>query len=572
MRNYEQQNGTNILVGQFFGLNLGMPFTTLDNSTFQALFNYASIGILVTDSNGVIQMANKYVEQQFGYFSDELTGQKVECLIPSRFSHRHVHHREKFSSDPHSRPMGLGMELAGLKKDGSEFPVEVSLGHYKIEGNSYALAFINDITQRKETEQAIIQLNAHLEEKVKEGSQSLAITVAQLGNQIKETERKDAELQRVNNFLNNIWNHAGAIIFVCDTNGLLQLFNPSAEKWLGYNSDEVINKMSIASFHLESELQKKALELSNITSTEVKADFEVFTTASKLNLGNNQEWHYRRKDGSTFYVSLNVTPLRDSYNTISSYLGIAIDVSDKKKAEIEILAALEKEKELNELKSRFVSMASHEFRTPLSAVLSSAYLLSKYVKAEEQPNREKHIQRIVSSVTSLTEILNDFLSVGKIEEGNIEAKHTAYDVQAQMHDIMQNVQHLFKKGQHIDYVHLGNNSTVHLDPSMMRHIITNLLSNAIKFSAEDSAIELMTKFDSDRLILSVKDNGIGIPKDDLQNLYKRFFRSSNVTNIQGTGLGLHIVSKYTELLNGEILCESKLGEGTKFTITFKQNN
>ncbi len=566
------QNVEHALEGKIIGLNLGMPFTNLDNTTFQALFNYASIGILIANSQGVIQMANKYVEQQFGYVSDELTGKKVENLIPSRYAHRHIQHREKFSADPHSRPMGLGMELAGVKKDGSEFPVEVSLGHYKIDGQSFALAFINDITQRKETEQAIIQLNAHLEEKVKEGSQSLAITVAQLGSQIKETERKDAELQRVNNFLNNIWNHAGAIIFVCDTNGLIQFFNPSAEKWLGYKSDEVINKISIASFHLESELQKKALELSALTDTEIKADFEVFTTASKLNLGNNQEWHYRRKDGSTFYVSLNVTPLKDSYNTISSYLGIAIDVSDKKKAEIEILAALEKEKELNELKSRFVSMASHEFRTPLSAVLSSAYLLSKYTKAEEQPNREKHIQRIVSSVTSLTEILNDFLSVGKIEEGNIVAKNTEYDVQQQMHEIIQGVQHLFKKGQHVDYKHEGNGSIVHLDSSMMRHIVSNLLSNAIKFSVEDSVVELTTRCDEGKLILSVKDNGIGIPEEDLQHLYRRFFRSSNVTNIQGTGLGLHIVSKYTELMNGEITCESKLGEGTTFTITFSQNN
>lgn len=106
------KNEISVLDGKLFGLNLGMPFTTLDNATFQALFNYASIGILIADSHGVIQMANKYVEQQFGYESDELTGKKVESLIPSRYSHKHVQHREKFSADPHSRPMGLGMELA----------------------------------------------------------------------------------------------------------------------------------------------------------------------------------------------------------------------------------------------------------------------------------------------------------------------------------------------------------------------------------------------------------------------------------------------------------------------------
>ena len=168
-----------VLTNNEIGLHLGMPFTTLNNDTFQALFNYASIGILITNAAGEIQMANKYIEHQFGYNEGELIGKKVEVLVPLRYTKKHVGHREKYSSDPHSRPMGLGMELAGLKKDGSEFPVEVSLGHYKIDDDSYSLAFINDITQRKETEQAIVQLNAHLEEKVKEGSQSLAITVEQ---------------------------------------------------------------------------------------------------------------------------------------------------------------------------------------------------------------------------------------------------------------------------------------------------------------------------------------------------------------------------------------------------------
>jgi PAS domain S-box-containing protein len=560
-----------VLPGPNLDLNLGMPFTTLTNDTFEALFNYASIGILITNATGDIQMANKYIEKQFCYNEGELIGKKVEVLIPSRYSERHVHHRNRFSSDPHSRPMGLGMELAGQKKDGSEFPVEVSLGHYKIGDDSYALAFINDITQRKETEQAIIQLNAHLEEKVKEGSQSLALTVEQLGSQIKETERKDAELERVNTFLNNIWNHAGAIIFVCDNAGTVQFFNPAAEKSLGYSAAEVVGIMTLANFHLQTDLEKKAETLSKLTGRNVNADFELFTVATEQGLGNNMEWNYVRKDGSTFYVSLNVTPLRDAQNNISSYLGIAIDISEKRKAETELVAALQKEKELNELKSRFVSMASHEFRTPLSAVLSSAYLLSKYVKAEDQPQREKHIQRIVSSVTSLTEILNDFLSVGKIEEGEVHINLREYDIKLQLEESIQEVTHLLKHKQTISYNHSGSNIAF-LDQSKMRHIITNLLSNAIKFSNEDSVIEVTTAQDKDALVFSVKDQGIGIPAEDMQSLFNRFFRSSNVTNIQGTGLGLHIVSKYAELLNGKVTCESTLGSGTKFTIRFSNQN
>ncbi|NDC41088.1 MAG: PAS domain-containing sensor histidine kinase [Chitinophagia bacterium] len=406
---------------------------------------------------------------------------------------------------------------------------------------------------------------------MKEGSQSLALTVEKLGDQIKETERKDAELERVNAFLNNIWNHAGAIIFVCDRNGMLQYFNPECERRLGYRADEVINKKSAVDFHLPEELERKAEELSSLVQRPIAGGFGVLKEMCHLEKDRNHEWHYVRKDGSTFYVSLNVAELKDNLNGVSGYLGIAIDISEKKHAESELLAALEKEKELNELKSRFVSMASHEFRTPLSAVLSSVYLLSRYIKIEEQPQVEKHIQRIVASVTTLTEILNDFLSVGKIDEGNIKVNYKQYDVQAQIGEILQDVDHLLKKGQKIKYTHTGKSAEVNLDPSMVKHIITNLLSNAIKFSPDETVIELTTRLAGTKLTLMVKDQGIGIPEDDINNLFKRFFRSSNVTNIQGTGLGLHIVGKYTELMQGTIKCESTLGEGTTFTIIFPGN-
>jgi len=373
---------------------------------YEALFNNAAIGIITVNVAGAIVLINEFALKQFGYERDEVMGKKIEILIPSRYKNKHEKHRNDFSqNNPHSRPMGTGMDLFAVRKDGHEFPVEVSLSTYKNNEGQFAIAFVSDISIRKESENALVQLNAELERKVAERTQSLS-------------------------------------------------------------------------------------------------------------------------------------------------------------------EALEKEKELNELKSRFVSMASHEFRTPLSTILSSAYLLTRYQQTEEQPKRDRHIQRIVSSVNMLNDILNDFLSVGKIEEGKIQVRMSDIDVRETVSAIINELVTIIKPGQQINYNHKGNANFV-LDPGLLKHIVMNLVSNAIKFSPEQAHIDVATTVAGGQLMLEVQDAGLGISPEDQQHLFERFFRGSNVTNIQGTGLGLHIVSKYTELMNGEISCVSELNKGTKFILIFK---
>lgn len=226
---------------------------------------------------------------------------------------------------------------------------------------------------------------------------------------------------------------------------------------------------------------------------------------------------------------------------------------------------------LSDLKSRFVSMASHEFRTPLSTVLSSAFLISQYSGAEDQSKREKHVQRIVSSVNMLTNILNDFLSVGKIEEGKIQVRSTDFDIRQNIQNLIGELGGILKKGQQITYRHQGR-TTVRLDPELLKHIMMNLISNAVKFSAEDKPIEINTKRTARKLVLFFTDQGIGIPEEDQKHLFERFFRGSNANNIPGTGLGLNIIKKYTELMNGSIDCVSHAGAGTTFTVTFAIEN
>jgi PAS domain S-box-containing protein len=403
-----------------------------ENKKFEALFQYATMAIMVANKAGNIILSNKLALSLFGYTDLEFRELKVEDLIPMRFKENHESHRHKFDQHPQNRTMGVGLDLFAKKKNGDEFPVEISLGHYQTEEGRFVIAFIIDITQRKEIEKA-------------------------MRHQQQEMERVNEEIEKLNE-------------------------------------------------ELEQKVEKRTRQL--------KETLEILEQS------------------------------RDDLET-----------------------ALSKEKELSDLKTRFVSMASHEFRTPLSTILSSASLVAKYTQADEQNKRDKHIQRIRSAVSNLTDILNEFLSIGRMEEGKIQANFSIFNIKEQVQLVCNEMQSILKPGQQIRIRHEGN-QMVNLDLSLLRNVFINLISNALKFSPENSYIDVETEVNADRLSISIRDYGIGISEDDKKHLFERFFRGKNVMNIQGTGLGLHIVSKYVELMNGQIEAQSELEKGTKFIITF----
>ncbi|MEO5944348.1 MAG: PAS domain-containing sensor histidine kinase [Ferruginibacter sp.] len=392
---------------------------TIQN-TDRAIFNHASMGIVVINSKGIIVSVNPFALDLFKYTLPEVKDQPIELLIPARYQHKHVGHRETYMKHPKKRPMGVGLILFAIRKDGVEFPVEVSLGNYLNNGEEFGIAFISDISIRKKAEDDLVNFKDNLES-----------TVEQRTRQLTETMQ---------------------------------------------------------------ELQVSKEELTK---------------------------------------------------------------------------ALSKEKELSDLKSRFVSMASHEFRTPLSTILSSASLLAKYTESDEQEKRNKHIHRIKASVNNLTSLLDEFLSIGKMEDGKIIANNVMFNLRDMIELLCSEMKAIAKTGQQFIYVHTGDEN-IFSDPSLLRNIMTNLLSNAIKFSPEVSTIEITSKVRTNEIKLTVKDSGMGIPQKDQEYLFGRFFRAANVINIQGTGLGLHIVSKYVEILEGKIEFESVLEKGTTFMLTLKK--
>lgn len=293
------------------------------------------------------------------------------------------------------------------------------------------------------------------------------------------------------------------------------------------------------------------------------------------------ELRNRAKDGTIYWVATTIVPFLDAFGKPYQYVAIRSDITQRKKVEedilrlndelenkvvertLELTQALEREKEMNEMKSRFVSMASHEFRTPLSAILSSAALIRQYQLTEQQDKRNKHTERITSSVRNLITILDDFLSLDKLEQGKTAIVTSTFVLEDFIHSVVEEVDSILREGQHILYSPGGMHEVV-LDKQILHNIILNLLSNAIKYSEQD--IDLHTSVSTEGIFISVADKGIGIPQEEQKLLFEKFYRARNATNIQGTGLGLNIVKRYLELMGGSISFSSKVYEGTTFTV------
>lgn len=398
---------------------------------FNVLFEAASEGIIVVDEDQKIVTNNIAAAAMFGYEKDELKDKPLSVLIPPKYRNTHPKHFQGFLKHSEKRQMGHGRDLHGIKKNGEEFPVEAGLNPFEMDGKTYVMSLIIDISVRLETQKQIRELNNELEGKIKIRTKEL---------------------------------------------------------------EESISKLKNLNLNLELEIRKR------------------------------------------------------------------------KEAENRIKAALQKEKELNELKTKFLSLVSHEFKTPLSGILTSVVLAGKYKLEEQQEKREKHFNTIKSKVHYLDNILNDFLSIERLESGRVNYKFSNFNLSKLVNEVVYNANVTLKSGQEIEYPQNIENIELRQDEKILELVLSNLLNNAIKYSPENTLIIFNIELEDDKIKFIIKDEGMGIPEKDQKHIFERYFRAENALLNQGTGIGLNIAKVHLENLGGKINFISKENEGTTFFV------
>jgi PAS domain S-box-containing protein len=528
---------------------------------FKNIFEVSVNGILVVDAGGMIIEANPASERLFGYKLGELIQQKAADRIPNKFQKQQQNNSEINFDILKAKRTEEGLDLFGLKEDGSQFPLEISLRTTSMDGKEVVIAFITDITAREKIEkklkttQSQLQIySLELEEKVASRTSELSATVEKLvasnlrlEDQIEETQDAKKSVIASKSLSSAIAkNFPNGFIIVFNANFEMLLIEGETVALLGLGKI-VFEETTVADITLFSSAQKAKLKQ------------DILKTIAGEHLGF--EVAFKNK-----YFSVNTIPLVDKNAFISSALFVYSNITEQKKVEQDSLNALKKEQELNELKSRFVAMASHEFRTPLSAIQTSAILIGRQNGLGKEQKREKYVSQIKRNVKQLVVILNDFLSLSKLEEGKVIANKVTFDFVALAKTLIEEVSMTKKTGKNIIISVPDTPVLLNLDPKLVRRILMNLLSNAIKYSPENTDIHIKIEERNECISLEVKNQGIGIPEEEQDKLFERFFRAKNAQDIQGTGLGLHIIKQFVDLMSGTIDFKSKINKGATFLV------
>ena len=490
------------------------------------LLESAPDAILELDNDGRIVLLNRMAEQLFGYTREELLEQKVDVLVPEALRSAHKRHRTQYVKRPVTRPMGRGLQLEARRKDGSHFPVEISLSSVKSDAGFHVTAIIRDITERK----------------------------------MAEDNQREAE-QRFRLMIEAVKDYA---IFTLDPEGTVVSWNGGAQRIKQYTAEEIIGK-HFSIFYLPEDRGAKPAE-----------ELEIVRAAGKF---EEEGWRVR-KDGSAFWANVAITAVRNLAGDIVGFAKVTRDLTDRKRVEEQLRAVQEKyirELELrnresaqaNQLKTEFLANMSHELRSPLHTVLGFSELLAEETEGQLSVKQKRFLSHIHDDSQHLLDLINDLLDLSKIEAGRLELRHEAFCLTPVLDEALSSVRPRATAKSVEIRTDVSIAAPVFAGRLRFKQILHNLLTNAIKFTPDGGKVRVEAATRDGFTEISVSDTGIGVPEDQHQAVFDKFYQVKAATEggLEGTGLGLAITKRLVEQHGGSIWINSEPGNGSRFTFT-----
>lgn len=494
---------------------------------FKGAFKHSAAGMALIDNEGYYIEVNERLVKILGYTNVEMKSLKFQDIANKVDLQKHLIYKEKLDSDKISN---FTIEIRFFHKYKTIVWTQMSVSLIKNTETKYYIFQFIDITKRKQIEEENKLL---IEDNIR---------------------RKADQLDEAKNLYRLLANNTVDLVCLHNLDTTFKYVSPSIRKLLGYTPEELIGHLPVEYFH----------------PTDVKNTQKKLTDFYLNKMKEPVIARFKKKNNRYIWIEIKANLITEN-GVLTGFQTSSRDITTRKNADEDIKKALIKERKLNDLKTNLVSTISHEFRTPMTTIRTSAELISIYLEGQNFENAirlQKRVDIITQEIDRIVELMNAVLTLSKEDSGKTNFTPTLIDLQTLCLEIIDKNFSDLKDQRKVNLNVTGKNFLIYADKNLMEYSISNLLNNAFKYSANSGDVILNIISNDSTCAIQVIDNGIGVPKKDLDNLFNTFYRASNTDGIPGTGLGLNIVKNFVEKNNGTVSLQSKLGKGTKVTISF----